>query len=558
MALTSKDSLLKALYGAGIQPAAMNTATGAAALTGADTSANTTPAPKVVSTPYTSPTYASRTGTSSFGTQLAAKSTTPPPVSPVTVVNNPAPTPPLAPQSKQWQYYQADMTPQQNQYMQTLMEGHGELGSINPNMNYYRGFVEPGTGQTPSKFSWGTPVEKAYGGNADWNQEVAETDAYNQKAVDKMQNDYGLPYPGTAEWFKYLGTTPNGNPYASYAGGYSPYTSVSNKVATPPGGNNIQNPPAGNPPAGGYTGPKQSSEGYQYLGPAGQPYKGEGTAYWYNTAEKKWYSGDKATNKITPGGAIAPWNTPPGGGQNQQDVPPGGGTPQGATYYGPGGGIYDPATDKTSYWYNAAEGVWYQGDTATGKVSAAAGGPPWMDTTSDPRFSSLVDKMSSMPYDKEYVDLMGGKLREQLQAGAGTTREELANRLGGAGVFGGAAQSQLRGVDAATALGTSQGMGDIYKTAMGNAYNDRRAALGALQGKEWQNVQKMLGGTNAELAMEQMNQSGMFRSQENQVNLAVQLLQMAQNASGEDQQMLYLLATQLLSGSGSSILQGGV
>jgi len=181
-----------------------------------------------------------------------------------------------------------------------------------------------------------------------------------------------------------------------------------------------------------------------------------------------------------------------------------------------------------------------------------------MDLTTDPRLSGLIDKMSSMPYDKDYVNLMGGKYNEQIQANAGTAREELANRLGAAGVFGGNAQSQLRGVDAASALGLSQGLGNIYNTAMGNAYEDRRAALNALQGKEWQNLQKLLGTSNQELAMEQLNQSGMFRTQEDQVNLALTLLQMAQNASGNDQQMLYALATQLLNGGGSSILQGGV
>lgn len=314
----------------------------------------------------------------------------------------------------------------------------------------------------------------------------------------------------------------------------------------------------GTPPAGGGAG---ADQGIQYYNPDGSPYNGGPTAYWFNSAEGKWYSGDKATNAITPLGSVAPWNTPPGG-QNQQNIPGAGaggaGTPGAPMYYGPGGGKYDPATDATSYWYNAAEGQWYQGDTATGKISVAPGGPPWMDLTTDPRLSGLIDKMSSMPYDKDYVNLMGGKYNEQIQANAGTAREELANRLGAAGVFGGNAQSQLRGVDAASALGLSQGLGNIYNTAMGNAYEDRRAALNALQGKEWQNLQKLLGTSNQELAMEQLNQSGMFRTQEDQVNLALTLLQMAQNASGNDQQMLYALATQLLNGGGSSILQGGV
>ena len=489
MALTSRDSLLQALYGAGVKPAAMNTATGASALTTPsttgrtgtpDTSANTTPAPRTpVTSNYAAPTYTT-----------PPKPPAPPPApTPVTVVN--APTPPLAtglngPAASRPPHV-STVTPQTDQELLAQHKARFDAqGNLIPNTGWVMG--------------------------------------------DEYQDSWKT------------------------AGGNTP--------PTPP--KNIQNPPpgGGTPPAGG-----TSPEGYQYLGPTGQPYKGEGMAYWYNTAENKWYSGDKATNKITPLGSIAPWNTPPGGGQQNDPTgggtppgggPPGGGAPQGATYYGPGGGVYDPATDKTSYWFNEAEGQWYQGDTATGKVGVAAGGPPWMDTTSDPRFGNLVDKMSSMPYDKEYVGMMGGKLREQLQAGAGNTREELANRLGGQGVFGGAAQSQLRGVDAATALGTSQGMGEIYKTAMGNAYDDRRAALGALQGKEWQNVQKMLGGTNAELQMEQMIQQGSQFTQQQRNTMGIQLLQMAQTASGEDQQMLYLLASQLLSGSGSSIMEGGV
>jgi hypothetical protein len=349
-------------------------------------------------------------------------------------------------------------------------------------------------------------------------------------------------------------------------GGSNTWPDVAQKLTAPPGEQNNQNvpPPPEAPPAGGYTGAKASPEGYKYLNAQGQPYNGEKTAYWYNTNENKWYQGDKSTGKNTSLGSIAPWNTPP---NNQQNAgqPPGGGTPPGGapgaggtepTYYGPGGGIYDPATDKTSYWYNAAEGVWYQGDTATGKVSAAAGGPPWMDITSDPRFSSLVDKMSSMPYDKEYVGMMGGKLREQLQAGAGNTREELANRLGGAGVFGGAAQSQLRGVDAATALGMSQGMGNIYQTAMGNAYQDRRAALNALQSKEWQNVQKMLGGTNAELQMEQMIQQGQQFTQSERNDMGQFILQMIANATGDTWNQLMLLYQNIMNPT-PTITQGG-
>jgi hypothetical protein len=518
----SKQALLSKLYGVGTQPAAPLTGTNT--LT-PDVTANTTPAPKV-SNPYTTPVY--------------KQAPTPPPAEkqpPVTIVNNPVPppTPPLAnqttyPENPMQEYWNAN---------QSVAEG-GPLSNVHTNPDGTISYTMGGQNFTkaPQDFnamlqSYSSFGEQTYG-NKPYEGAYAPT-----------VGEKGVPLEGTN------------------FGGSNTWPDVAQKLTAPPGEQNNQNapPPPEAPPAAG--GANQSPEGYKYLNAQGQPYNGEGTAYWYNTAEKKWYSGDKATNKITPLGSIAPWNTPPGGGNqnNPPGTPPGGGppgAPQGVTYYGPGGGKYDPATDAKSYWYNAAEGIWYEGDTETGKISKKMGGPPWEDVTSDPRLSELIDKLSSMPYDQPYVDLMGGKLREQLQAGAGNTREELANRLGGAGVFGGAAQSQLRGVDAATALGMSQGMGNIYQTAMGNAYEDRRAALNALQGKEWQNVQKMLGGTNAELAMEQMNQSGMFRSQEDQTALAIQLLQMAQNASGNDQQMLYALATQLLSGTGSSILQGGV
>jgi hypothetical protein len=112
-------------------------------------------------------------------------------------------------------------------------------------------------------------------------------------------------------------------------------------------------------------------------------------------------------------------------------------------------------------------------------------------------------------------------------------------------------------VDAATALGMSQGMGDIYQTAMGNAYQDRRAALNALQGKEWQNVQKMLGSTNMELEMERMNQQGSQFTQQERNTMGMQILSMMQNASGDDLNrlmQLYYMITQ----PGTSILEGGV
>jgi len=475
MALTSKDSLLKALYGAGIQPAAMNTATGAAALTGADTSANTTPAPNPRMTTerpsYTTPTY-----------RAPKPPPAPAPTPPVTIVNNPVPppTPPLA-----------------------------------------TGLNGPAASRPP------------------------------HVSTVPSQTDEEL----LAEWKARFDAQGNLIPNTGWVMGdefQDSWKTRAGSVPPPPSGpQNIQNPPAGNPPPGN---PPPAAGGMQYYNAQGQPYNGEDTGYYYNTAEGKWYSGDKATQKLTPLGAIAPWNTPPGGGQQNAGgdggAPPGGppGAPQGATYYGPGGGQYDPATDKTSYWYNAAEGQWYQGDTATGKVSIAAGGPPWMDTTSDPRLSGLIDKLTSMPYDREYVGMMGGKLREQLQAGAGTAREEIANRLGGAGVFGGAAQSQLRGVDAATALGTSQGMGQIYQTAMGNAYEDRRAGLGALQSKEWQNLQKMLGGTNAELQMAQLNQQGTQFTQQQRNDMGMLLLQLMQNAEGNEWNQLMMLYQTVMSG----------
>ena len=42
----------------------------------------------------------------------------------------------------------------------------------------------------------------------------------------------------------------------------------------------------------------QTGNNYSYFNDQGVPYNGEGSAYWYNAAEGKWYKGDAQTNKI--------------------------------------------------------------------------------------------------------------------------------------------------------------------------------------------------------------------------------------------------------------------
>ncbi len=115
--------------------------------------------------------------------------------------------------------------------------------------------------------------------------------------------------------------------------------------------------------------------------------------------------------------------------------------------------------------------------------------PPSANTSAmDSRINALLDKLGSMSYDQPYADLMAGKLNERLQGSSALAREELANRLASMGVSGGAAQSQLRGVDQALALGKSQGMGQIYGNAMDKAYADRQAALTGALGMRGQDI----------------------------------------------------------------------
>jgi hypothetical protein len=122
------------------------------------------------------------------------------------------------------------------------------------------------------------------------------------------------------------------------------------------------------------------------------------------------------------------------------------------------------------------------------------------------KIQQLVDAMSSMPYDEDYVNLMAGNLREDLQNAGATQRGELANRLSASGIEGGMAQNELGGVDRSIAQGMSSGLADIYQTGMETAYEDRRKALEALLEQEGLGVQKYGIDVNAQVSRESIAQ----------------------------------------------------
>lgn len=162
----------------------------------------------------------------------------------------------------------------------------------------------------------------------------------------------------------------------------------------------------------------------------------------------------------------------------------------GGVYYNPSGGLW--SGEDTSYWQNKKDNLWYQG-LSSGEVSQYGENPPWRQTQQvsyqpdnqyqaaqiDPAYSSLLSRLSLMPYDEDYVNLQTSQLRENLMNTAAASRSELANRLASAGVEGGQALDRLADVDRTAALGMSQGLRDIQLGAMEQGYEDRRAALAA-------------------------------------------------------------------------------
>jgi hypothetical protein len=160
-----------------------------------------------------------------------------------------------------------------------------------------------------------------------------------------------------------------------------------------------------------------------------------------------------------------------------------------------------------------------------------------------PNFDSLTEKLAQMPYDKQYVDLMSGNMRQNLMNTADASRREMADRLASQGIEGGLALDQLSGVDRSAAQGTASGLSSIMSHAMDNAYTDRRAAL---QG----NLAKMNTAVNLESLK---NQFGL-KSYEDQMNFALQLMQMAQYADITQQENLMKMANTLLNGDPSAVL----
>jgi hypothetical protein len=239
---------------------------------------------------------------------------------------------------------------------------------------------------------------------------------------------------------------------------------------------------------------------------------------------------------------------------------------------------------------------------------------------------SLIAKLSSMPYDKQYSDMMAGNLRQDLMNTAASTRSELANRLSTAGVEGGVAQNQLADVDRTASMGMASGMSDIYQKSMEQAFADRQAALtasiqkygvdaetaaqmAALQVQKEYNAGQLdisnkqlaldkllgmgqldlnrelgfgqldlnkelglgqldldrllgegqldinrgrldldstLGRTDREIEMEKLNQEFGLRTTEDQMNFALQLLQLAQYADAEEAKRLQSIASEIL------------
>jgi hypothetical protein len=123
---------------------------------------------------------------------------------------------------------------------------------------------------------------------------------------------------------------------------------------------------------------------------------------------------------------------------------------------------------------------------------------------------ALIQKLSSMEYDKQYADLMSGNLRQSLMNTAASSRDELANRLADAGVEGGMAQDRLAGIDRAASQGMASGMAAIQQKAMEQAYSDRQAALSA-------SLQKY--GVDAETATAIAQIQAQKEMQTNQLNL---------------------------------------
>jgi len=220
-----------------------------------------------------------------------------------------------------------------------------------------------------------------------------------------------------------------------------------------------------------------TGQGTQYMNAQGQPYSASDLssgqpAYW-QTADGKWWMG-------TSGGAIssvykAPWETIAGS-TYRSSVP---GLPMNTT------------TTTSQSTYNQGGG----GSSTTPSTGL-----------NNAKIQQLVDAMSSMPYDEDYVNLMAGNLREDLQNAGATQRGELANRLSASGIEGGMAQNELGGVDRSIAQGMSSGLADIYQTGMETAYEDRRKALEALLEQEGLGVQKYGIDVNAQVSRESIAQ----------------------------------------------------
>lgn len=143
---------------------------------------------------------------------------------------------------------------------------------------------------------------------------------------------------------------------------------------------------------------------------------------------------------------------------------------------------------------------------------------------------SLASPTTSIPYDTDYVNLMAGNLRQDLMNTASSSRSELANRLASYGIEGGIAQDQLGGVDRAASQGMASGMSDIYQNAMENAY------------------QKLLGVTDRQIQVENLNQQFGLQTREDQMQFAQFLIQSAMYADAEESQRLMELAGTLMSG----------
>ena len=232
--------------------------------------------------------------------------------------------------------------------------------------------------------------------------------------------------------------------------------------------------------------PKASAEGYTYYDQGGNPYGGTGTSYWNNTAENQWYQGSP-TGQISKV-PYAPWQTPSG------SQPVGGGAGGSSFSMTANNPAFDPA-------------VYKQYETAFGNLAANMATGKANEPLMNQQISSLVEGLGN---------------RNTAQ------KQELAAKIGSAGMSGPSATSFLQSADRANQLGLSQAVGGVRAQGLSDAAGQQGQALNAylsrlnnqgdlsLTGRSQdvtmrgQDIQRELGLTDAQLAALQLAQNGQF------------------------------------------------